>query len=344
MLLDQVKLTIQEFNLLEPGEKVVVGVSGGADSVALLQLLDKLKKPWRLKLHIAHLNHLLRPGEAERDSNFVAGLAKKMKLPITCAAIDVKDFAKSAKLSIEEAARNLRYDFLVNLAKENGCKKIALGHNRNDQAETVLMRFLRGSGVAGLGGIPVKRAFDGCLIVRPLINTTRKQITDFLAAKKINYRTDSSNLSNLFLRNKVRQQLIPLIEQGFNANIQEVLVNFAENISVDFAFLEETVQRKFKLVSLTPNQEEVVLNSKKFSALHKALQKSICRLAIKQLKGNVRKIDFRHWKELESLIEFRPHNSIVDLPGNVSVAKKKGKLVFYSRNSTKALVNTENIC
>ncbi len=317
--------------MLETNDKVVVAVSGGPDSVALVYLLNRLKKKRRLFLHLAHLNHMLRDDEAEADNIFVKNLAKRLSLSVTCESIKVKDFAFEAKLSLEEAARKVRYNFLLRVGKENSASKIALGHNRDDQAETVLMRFLRGSGISGLRGIPPTRKLDEVLIIRPLIEIKRDEIARFLSAKNIPFRTDSSNLKNLYFRNRIRNELIPYLEKDFNPNIKELLVNFAENISDDANYLERTGQNKFKAVRAGSPNNGIAINVKKFLTLHKAMQKLVARLAIKGLKGNVRRIDYRHWKELEDLATNRPKNSIVDLPAEVSVVKNKENLVFYKR-------------
>lgn len=338
MILKKAEQTIQEFNMLKCDDRVIVAVSGGPDSVALLEVLNKLKKKWHLFLHIAHLNHMLRKDESDNDDAFVKELAKKLKLPITCKSIEVRDFAREAKLSLEEAAREARYNFLLNLARENRAPKIALGHNQDDQAETVLMRFLRGSGLSGLRGIPAKREMDGCIIIRPLIRVRRSEILNFLSARNLPFRTDSSNLKNLYFRNRVRNTLLPSLEKNFNPNIKTLLVNFAANISEDFDFLEKMGQSRFKAVRADSPGTEVAIKVKKFFSLHRALQKLVARSAIKELKGNVRRIDYRHWKELEDLLESRPKNSIVDLPGGVSVVKKGERLVFYKRMPNRAVM------
>ncbi len=332
MILKKVEKTLQKFNMLKCNDRVVVAVSGGPDSVALVYLLNRLKGKWRLYLHLAHLNHMIRKDEADSDSMFVQGLARRLNLPLTCESIEVKDFAKAEKLSLEEAARKVRYDFLLKVASENHAPKIALGHNRDDQAETVLMRFLRGSGISGLRGIPPKREINSCLVIRPLIEIRRCEILHFLSAKDIPFRTDSSNLNNLYFRNRIRNLLLPTLEKSFNPSIKEMLVNFAENISEDFDFLQKTGQKKFRAVCSRLNETKVVIDIKKFSRLHKALQKLVARSAIKELKGDVRRIDYRHWKELEDLVANRPNSSIVDLPGGVSVSKKGANLVFYKRD------------
>jgi len=330
-MLKKAEETIQKLHMLKTNDRVVVAVSGGPDSVAMLYLLNRLKKKWRLYLHLAHLNHMLRYDEADSDSLFVVNLARRLKLPLTCESKNVEEVAKTAKLSIEDAARRVRYDFLLKVAKEKFATKISLGHNQDDQAETVLMRFVRGSGICGLRGIPPKRELDTCLIIRPLIEVGRSEILHFLSAKDIPYRTDSSNLKNVYFRNRIRNTLLPILEKGFNRNIKEVLVNFARNISEDFDYLQKAGQMKFKSVRENSTNGEVTIELKNFSALHKALQKLVARSAIRELKGNVHRIDYRHWKELEELAAKRPKDSIVDLPGGVSVVKSGTNLVFYKR-------------
>ena len=333
MIIEKAEETIQKFNMLKENDRVVVAVSGGPDSVALTYLFHRLKKRCHLYLHLAHLNHMIRKDQARADSLFVGKLAKKLDLPLTCENIKVEDFARKAKLSLEDAARRVRYDFLLKVAKANFASKIALGHNQDDQAETVLMRFLRGSGFSGLRGIPPTRKMQDRLIIRPLIEIKRSEILRFLSAKNIPFRTDSSNLENLYFRNRIRNKLMPFLEKDFNPNLKEMLVNFAENVSEDFDYLEKMGEDRFKAVRVNSAKPKIVLNVRKLFMLHKALQKLVTRLAIKELKGNVRRVDYRHWKELEDLAVKRPQESVVDLPGGVSVAKAGPNLVFYKRNS-----------
>lgn len=331
MIISEVEITIKKFGMLKDNDRVIVGISGGPDSVALIYILNKLKKKWSLYLHLAHLNHMIRKKEAEEDCEFVRDLAKKLGYGLTCKRINVQAFAQTKKLSLEDAARKVRYEFLLTVANEHRATKIALGHNRDDQAETVLMRFLRGSGISGLRGMPAKRKLDNYFIIRPLSELTRKQIIEFLSQENISYRIDSSNLENIYMRNRVRNQLLPSLEKGFNPNIKKVLINLAENMATDFDYLEKSGFKKFRSLRKYPGKDKIAFSTKKFLALHKALQKLVARLAIAELKGNVRKIDYRHWKELEDLVENRPQDSIVDLPGGISVAKQASNLIFYKK-------------
>jgi len=313
--------TIKQNRLITTGEKLVIGVSGGPDSVALLYLLNSLKEKLDLELHVAHLDHMLRK-DSYKDSAFVETLAKRFDLPITLAKINLK--ALLDKGSTEEIARNARLGFLFQVANKIGAKKIALGHNFDDQAETVLMRILRGSGLYGLSGILPKRDISGYQIIRPLIEITRKEIEAFLRSKKITPRIDKTNLEDLYMRNKIRNRLLPLLKKEYNTNIQKVLVNLAQSSGADYDYLTKSAQ---SIVLGKKNKLSVA----KLVKLHPAMRRLILRQAIIDLQGSTRRIDFQHIKELEDLIFNRPVNSIVDLPKRICVIKKKKLLCFLHK-------------
>jgi len=326
MILDKAKTSIKKYNLINRNDKIVIGVSGGPDSVVLLYLLNSLKKEFKLKLHIAHLDHMLRK-DSGKDKEFVLALAKRLKLPVTTAQINVKALASHG--SIEEIARNARLGFLFKAAKDTGAKKIALGHNFDDRAETVLMRILRGAGLYGLSAILPKRDIAGHQIIRPLIEIRRREIEAFLRQKKIKVRIDSTNLEDIYFRNKIRNKLLPLLEKNYNPNIKQILNNTAETVGYDYDYLSQRAQ---KFISKTSAK----LDLKKYLKLHTAIQRLVLRLMITKLKGDTRRINLAHIKELEDLILNRPVNSIVDLPKGVFVVKKKNALQFYRRNLPKA--------
>ena len=321
MILDKVRNTIKKYNLIGRNDKIVIAVSGGPDSVALFYLLNSLKKEFKLTLHIAHLDHMLR-NDSYRDAEFVKKLAEKFRLPLALTQINVKELSR--KGSLEEIARNARLGFLFKVAKEIKADKIALGHHLDDQAETVLMRILRGSGLYGLAGISPKRNIAGYQIIRPLIETRRKEVEAFLKQRKIKPRLDSSNLEDLYLRNRVRNRLLPLLEKGYNKNIKEVLSNMAENVGYDYDYLIHAAHIAMK--RLGPK-----VNLKKLLKLHPAIQRLVLRLNISRLQGDTRRITFQHIREIEDLILNRPVSSIVDLPKGVSVVKRKKQLYFYRR-------------
>lgn len=321
MFIDEIRKTIVRYNLVSRNHTVLIGVSGGPDSVALLYALKALQKEFKIKLHIAHLDHMLRK-DSQKDSEFVGKLAGKLKLPVTIGRINVNKSKK--KGSTEEAARNARFRFLCGLAYKIKADRIALGHNLDDQAETVLMRLLRGTGLYGLSGILPKRKIYGFTVIRPLIETRRKDIRLFLRKRNVIPRHDPSNKQNLYFRNRIRNKLLPLLKKNYNTNIKEVLSNFAQSSGYDYDYLRISAERAMKRLG-----EKISLT--KFLRMHPAAQRMVLRLKILQVKGDLRKIDFAHIKEIEDLIHNRPENSIVDLPKGVSIKKRRHKLVFYLR-------------
>ncbi|MFH0935976.1 MAG: tRNA lysidine(34) synthetase TilS [Candidatus Omnitrophota bacterium] len=321
MILAGAKETIKKYRLINKGDKIVVGVSGGPDSTALLYLLNDLKEEFGLKLYVAHLDHMLRQSSF-RDAEFVKKIADKLQLPSRISRLNIK--AQAEKGSLEEIARNARLGFFFKLAKESGAKKIALGHTVDDQAETVLMRILRGTGLYGLSGILPKRNISGYEVIRPLIEIKRSQIDVFLKKRKISPRIDGSNLKDIYFRNKIRNRLLPLLEAGYSRNIKELLTNMAQSAGFDYDYLSRAADRSMRRI-----KSRISLD--KLKKLHPALQRIIIRKMIAAVAGNTRRITFRHMREIEDLVLNRPLNSIVDLPGGISAIKRKKYLSFYRR-------------
>lgn len=306
---------------------VLTGVSGGPDSVTLLHVLHALKKEYSLNILIAHLDHKFRGEESKTDRRFCEGLAKVYGLEIVFEEIDVPRIAEEKGISPEEAARFERYNFFKQVARERGIEKIAVGHTRDDQAETVVMRIIRGAGMKGLGGInPVKDMY-GFRIIRPLIEVSRKEIEDFILEKGLKSRKDSSNEKAIFTRNKIRLELIPLLEKDFNSNIKEVLANMAENLQAEDDFLNKYARRKFRSVSRI-KQESIFIDLRKLKKQPEAIRKRILRAGLEELKGDLRRLTYQHWKEMEELIGERPVNSIVDLPAGIVITKGRTDIIL----------------
>lgn len=328
LLLNKVRQAIRDYKLLKKGDKIVVGVSGGPDSVALIYILNILKKEFRLRLHIAHLNHMLRGEESDRDAKYVFNLAKRLNIPLTLKEVDVAKFFKGA--SPEEAARKVRLNFLFDVAKKFQAKKIVLGHNKNDQAETVLMRILRGTGLLGLTGILRKRSINGFVIIRPLIDVERDDIEKFLRYKRIYPRRDRSNKEDVYFRNKIRHRLLPELRK-YNPNINQTLANMAESLANDYDFIIEKSNKVFNSASIRKSKDSLVLSLDRFLKLHESLQNMVFRLAIEMLKGDTRRLTFQHIRELRDLLLNRPQGAIVDLPSNLSATKNKRYISIYKR-------------
>lgn len=320
-MLNKLKKSVRSQHLIKKKDRILVGVSGGPDSLALLHILNSLKNEMGFSLYAAHLDHMMRKGSF-KDREFVEKACLKLGIPVICGQINVKKLIK--KGSVEEAARNVRLNFLFDTAKKFKATKIALGHNLDDQAETVLMRILRGSGLYGLQAILPQKKISGFLIIRPLLGIKRKEISLYLKKKKISPRLDFTNKQDIYLRNRIRNKLMPQLERQFNPNIKDVLSNMAENSAVDYDFLSKQAERE-------SNKLGRVIDLNKFSRLHQALQRLVLRTRVSELKGDTRRLTFQHIKELEDLIAIRPENSVVDLPRGISVVKRKKKLNFFRR-------------
>ena len=320
-IIEKVRNTIDKYGLIKNGDRIIVGVSGGPDSVALIYILNALKKALGVKLCIAHLDHGLRVN-SKGDARFVKELAEKLSIPFYCKRIDIKKLP--GKLSIEEKARNARLKFLLDSASRFNVNRIAIAHNFDDQAETVLMRIIRGTGLQGLSGMLPIRRMGNVHVIRPLLMVKRKEIENFLKRKRIRFCIDESNLSKIYFRNKIRHSLLPYLEKGYNKNIKEVLFNLGLNAGSDYDYLKYSAQRFLK-------GNRTRLNLKSLYRLHPSVLRFRLREAITALQGDTRRITFKHIQELEDLIFSRPQQSIVDLPKRLSVKKNKKTLIFYLR-------------
>lgn len=319
---------IQDYRMISKGDSLLVGVSGGPDSVALLHLLAELRDKYSLKLYVVHLNHMLRGNESDGDAGYVRRLSKKLKLPVFIGKKDVRKFAKANKLSLEEAARIQRYEFYKQIADKLNIRKIALGHTADDNAETVLMRLLRGAGEQGLIGIYPVRQIGNLKVIRPLLNIYRREIESFLKGKKIRARTDSSNADNKFLRNKVRLDLIPLLEKKYNQNIKQGLVNMADILKEENEYLEEVTGKFYNEAALEQNDESVHLSIKKIKDFPLAIQRRVLRYWIKKLTGTLRQITYQHLNEIFKLLSGNLTYGQIDLPNGLVIERMRRELVI----------------
>lgn len=322
-LLRKVEETIKRFNMLSAGDKVVVGVSGGPDSVVLIHLLYRLKAKYKLDIWAAHLNHCIRGEEAKEEERWVKRFACDLGIPVISECIDVPLLAKKKGIGLEFTARQARYSFLEHIANKVGANKIAMGHTASDQAETVLMRLIRGSGVDGLAGIPPVRG----RIIRPLIQTFRWEIEKYCKEHDLSPKQDSSNRDFSFLRNRIRFKLIPYLSSRYNPCMVEVLLHTADLLQIDKDFLEDIAVRARKRVTRKKTGGEVVVNAKRFFQLHLSLQRRIIRNIIQELKGNLEGIEYNHIFQILSLKE-ASGTKMIDLPDNLKVIKQYNEIIF----------------
>ena len=322
---NKVRRYIQESRLLEAGDKLIVAVSGGADSVALWHVLSALRPRLNLQLHLAHLNHLLRGGEAAADAEFARRLAEESNCPYSIEAVAVADYAQEQKISLQDAARKLRYQFLRRLAREQGAAKIALGHNADDQAETVLMRLLRGSGPEGLCAIPPRRD----KIIRPLLCCTRREILHFLQERQLPYREDSSNQKDIYLRNRVRRRLLPLLLEEYNPRLKRQLNQLAHILRDEESFWRRHILPQWwEKALLAQDQERVVLDAALLRQLPPALQRRLCRKAIACLKGDLQAINYSHIHQILYALRAKKGEKHFCLPNHLKIITYYDKLII----------------
>ncbi|MCM2283488.1 MAG: tRNA lysidine(34) synthetase TilS [Desulfobacula sp.] len=317
--------TVREFNMLESKDSILVAVSGGPDSVALLLSLLHLKQAHDLSIGIAHLNHRLRGEDALKDEEFVRDLAEHFSLPFFCEQEDVAAYAGRHRLSVEEAGREVRYDFFSRTANHHGYDKIALGHNKNDNAELVLMNLLRGSGPKGLSGIPPVRDHH---YIRPLIRMTKQEILDFLEAEGQTFRMDGSNTDTAYIRNAIRLRLIPVLESEFNPDIVDALDRLSHILRQEEDYLDAEAEKYFQACLIEKQTAFLSFSKKKLSKLHPALVNRVIRKGIGMMKTDLRRITLGHMNDILEFCFQRASGNSLDLPGRIRIYKKKDAIII----------------
>lgn len=325
-IIEEVKKSILKFNMIQPGDKIIVAVSGGPDSICLLDLLTRFSKEFNISLVIAHYNHGLRIGEDDLETHLVKKIAKSLGLPFETEKASGLDMHSS---SLEDKARNLRYDFFERIRIKYKAHKIALGHNLNDQAETVIMRLLRGSGMSGLSGIPPVR--DNT-IIRPLIEVKREDILGYLEQRDLEYATDSSNLDKRFLRNKIRLELLPEMIK-YQPGFIEILGQLSENLRDEDSFLEMQADEWVGHRLVQDESGDSLINISSFKDIPNAFLKRVIRNIIKKFNKNLYGIESGHIHDVINLIENTRPNISIDLPKGLRAKKEYNKLIFTTKNT-----------
>lgn len=337
ILLKKVQGTIRKYQMLTSNTRLVVAVSGGPDSATLLDLLFRLRPKYDLRLSVAHLNHGLRGREADLEAEWVKKFASKLGIPVISDTFNVPALAKEKRLSLEEAGRRARYDFLEEVANRMGASKIALAHTASDQAETLLMRLMRGSGLDGLSAIPPIRD----KIIRPLIEVFRGEIQDYCRENSLQPCFDSSNMETSFLRNRVRLNLIPYLSQEYGDQIERILFQTTNLLRQDSEYLKKETERVFRSVLEEKRSEGLVLNEEKLSCLHPALQRRVLRKAIEKIKGDLKGIAFDHIVSIVELYETKEPGQL-DLPHGLTIRHRYGNLLI-KKGKEKSLTFVRNL-
>ncbi len=318
---------IDENHLLEKGDKVLVAVSGGADSVFLLSFLLKFKNRFKIDVAAFHLNHKLRGKAAVQDEKFCIGFCAKNNIKLVCVSKDVKAYAKKLKLSIEEAGREVRYFELSNAAQKMKCTKIATAHSASDNVETVLLNFVKGAGIRGLSGIPIKRNN----IIRPILCLSAEEIRKYLVENKIPFRVDSSNLDSDYERNFLRNEIIPKLKQRLNPRLEEKISNTSKIISEINSFIEKQIEQIIsKAVKF--DGKELRVNLK----LTSKLDKSLLSIFLKSVIGNTfdTELSSENIFGLLKLINSQTGNS-VNLKEKLIASKERNELVIGHKLSSR---------
>ena len=322
-LLQKVYETIQRVGLLHRGDRVLVGVSGGADSVCLMHLLQELAPRLEIEPCIVHFHHGLRGGEADEDEAFVLSLAQNLGFLFKVGRGDVASLAKEKGISKQMAGRQLRYGFFEAVAKDIHAQRIALGHTWDDQVETLMMRLLRGTGSEGLQGIPIQR--DG-FIVRPLLLTTRREIEEYLRDRNIFFREDSSNQQSDYLRNRVRKKLLPFLEEEFNPQIRETLYREAMIFSQEGDFVRQEASLLYH--ELRREEEEGMhFELKSLEILHPSLRWQILRMAMHSFLEMGQGVEMKHVLAVEGLVD-KPKGHVLQITKNLRVKRDQTSLTF----------------
>jgi tRNA(Ile)-lysidine synthase len=305
--------TISSKKMISPGEKIVIGVSGGPDSVALLYfLVNNFSKN---KFHVCHINHKLRGGDSTRDAKLVGKICSRFQIQSSRLETDVALYAKKNKLSLEEAGRVVRYEFFNKTAAKIKAKKIALAHTADDNIETFLMRLVRGSGIKGFCGIP---AVNGN-IIRPLIDVWKSEVIEYCEENDLEFNIDKTNLETKQFRNKIRNELVPLLWK-YNPNIKEGLLNTIKMLTEDFDLIEALTPA---FGHPSPQRRGVALRLLELAKLHPAIRTQVVRSYIERVKGNLKEISYKHITDILKLKEGQIH-----LPGGYFAVVKGGRLTI----------------
>lgn len=332
MILDKVRETINKHNLIEKGDRIVLGLSGGPDSVCLLHVLKQLEQEMDISVYAAHLNHQIRGIEAQKDVMYISELCDSLGVRFFVKSIDVPKYCKENGLSLEDGARRLRYEMFYEIKDKIKANKIAVGHNLNDQAETILMRIMRGTGLQGLKGIEHSRD----IIIRPLLDTDRKDIENYCEANNLNPRIDSTNLESIYTRNKIRLELIPYMKDNFNPNIIESLVRMSSTLKDDGNFIEEQAIDKYKELA-QKDKENIKFNVYNLSKVHISIKNRILRKAISEILGDTNFIEQKHLEDVIGMLSEDKIDKQINLPRGIIVYRTKNDIIV----TNKAIVNEE---
>ena len=317
-------------NLIQDGDKIVLGVSGGPDSMCMLDMMRELKeeKNINFEIYVAHVNHMIRE-EAIDDEKYVQNYCLKHNIEFFVKRVDVQKIANDKKIGTEEAGRKVRYDFFEEVLQKTGSNKIAIAHNKNDKIETIIMHLLRGSGLSGLKGIEPIRDNK---YIRPLIECERQEIEQYCKNRKLQPRIDKTNFENEYTRNKIRNIVIPYIKKEFNPNIIQTLSRLSEVATDESNYIDLQTQRIYNKLLIEKTDKQIILKLKEFNQQEKLIQKRLVLETIKELNGSTDRIEKIHIEDIIKLCANNIGNKYLTPNKNLKILVKDKKIFFTKMN------------
>ncbi len=330
-MIEKVLNTIKKYRLIENGDRIVLGVSGGPDSICMLNILNDIRNDKNLHMNfdiiVAHVNHLIRE-EAKEDEIFVKNFCERINVEFYSKSIDVQKIANNSKIGTEEAGRNARYDFFDEILQKTSSNKIAIAHNKNDKVETMIMNVLRGSGISGLKGIePIKEN----KYIRPLIECERFEIEQYCEDNNIDARIDRTNFENIYTRNKIRNVIIPYIKREFNPNVIQTMDRLSELVKEEDDYLNKLVIEKYKKLIIEEQPKQFIMNLKDFNKEEKVIKSRLLLYTISRLLGSTKGIEKIHIEDVIKLCEKNIGNKYLTPNKNIKVLIKNHKIYFINQ-------------
>lgn len=326
---EKVIQTIKKNKLIINGDKIVLGVSGGPDSISMLDILRKIKEENIIQFDIvvAHINHLIRK-EAVEDEEYVKKYCEKNGIECYIKRIDVQELAQNKKIGTEEAGRKARYEFFDEISQKTSSNKIAVAHNKNDKIETIIMHVLRGSGTSGLIGIEPIRDNK---YIRPLIECERKEIEEYCDNQKLEPRIDKTNFENEYTRNKIRNIVIPYIKMEFNPNIIETINRLSDVVKEEETYINKIVERTYKKLLIEKSKKEIVLDLKQFNEQDEVIKNRVILYTVKLINGSTQGVEKIHIRDIVKLCNNNIGNKYLIPNKNLKILIKNKKIFFISQ-------------
>ena len=330
---EKVLQTIKKYNLIQNNDKIILAVSGGPDSIAMLNCLFNLKikleekENLRFQIYVAHVNHMIRE-EAKSDETYVQELCDKLNIPFFSKSIDVKKIAHNNKMGIEETGRMERYNFFDEIMQELSGNKIAIAHNKNDKIETIIMHLLRGTGLNGLIGLePIKNN----KYIRPLLECSRQEIEEYCEKNNLNPKIDKTNFDNTYTRNKIRNIVIPYVKQEFNPNIIETLDRLSDLVKEEESYITKQVEKIYREICISESKSKIILSLKQFNYQDKVIKSKILIYTITKIFGDSKGIEKIHIEDLIKLCSNNIGNKYLMPNKNLKVLVKNGQIYFIDQ-------------